>query len=438
MKSNDDLWAEIVRRLRLNLERPLNTLTETQLKVALGGRKDLRNLVSMTSINDWASPLQEKGVFVLPKSRKEWMLVHGKGYEKLEDPGEPEPFRSRLPIRLSTLTYGRGENPFLNHAYHSGLLSHFTGVSTLFETLSGRSGTSAFRFRVDGSPELRVEKGTQMDIDKGYESEDAVLLFEAKARPQKSFLIRQLYYPFRSHRDFQQTTGLKPKSIRPFVFVADPEEGTYSLWQFEWPDSEVDDYEAIRFVKARKFRIDDQTPAWDQYTGISPGSSVPEIQANDLGKVTNLPFLIPQGIDTAQKWAEHYGFALRQGNYYQAAAAALGLVTSEEGTFVLTDGGKRFVTLSPPERDKLTAVQLLKVPTINRVFIRAQERGEEGVTDAEIARIIEETQGLQGKTPGRRASTVRSWFRWLAVATGTVVVEQQRIYSRAGWEKRVK
>src|SRR5208282_4764679 len=182
MKSNDSLWAEIVQRLGLNLDQPLTTLTETQLKVALSGRKDLRNLVSMTSMEQWATPLRQKDVFVLPRSRSEWVLVHGKGYEKLDDPGEAELFQSKLPIRLTTLSYGRGENPFLNHAYHSGLLSHFTGVPTLFETLSGRSGTSAFKFRVDGIPDLNVEQGTQMDIDKGYESEDAVLLFEAKAR----------------------------------------------------------------------------------------------------------------------------------------------------------------------------------------------------------------------------------------------------------------
>jgi len=432
---NDDLWAELVEKLSLDLTRPVNFLSETQIKVSLEGRRDLRNLVSMTSLDQLATVLGSKGTFVLPKSRTEWMIVHGKGYEKLDDPGEPAVFRSHLPIRLTTLSYGRGENPFLNHAYHSGLLSHFTGVPALFETISGRSGTTEFRFRVDGSPELRVEQGTQMDIDKGYESEGDVLLFEAKARPQETFLIRQLYFPYRSHTDFQSRSG--HKRVRPFVFVADADAGTYSFWEFGWSDDF--DYEAIHSVgKPRRFRIVEKEVAKDLFTELRGRESVPEIQANDLDKVTTLPFLIPQGIDTAKKWVAYYGFGPwpRQGNYYQAAAAALGLVGSENGTFVLTDEGRQFVTMSPDQRDVWVAERLLKIPTINRVFTLAHERGAEGVGDSDIGRIIEATRGLTGKTPTRRASTVRAWFRWLAQATGTVIVEGKRIYSREGWERK--
>lgn len=436
MTRNDDLWSELIQKLRLDLTRPVNFVDEAQIKVTLGGRRDLRNLVSMTSGDQLAKVLGENNAFVLPRSRTEWMIVHGKGYQPLEEPTEIETFPSNLSVKLTTLSYGRGENPFLNHAFHSGLLSSFTSVSVLWETLSGRSGTPEFHFRIDGRPgleDLKVERGTQVEIDKGYEGEHEVLLFEGKARPQETLLIRQLYYPFRSQREFQERTGRK--RVRSFVFVADPGADTYSIWEFEWTDP--GDYEAIRLVgKPRRFRIVERAIQSDEFTGISGDKSIPEIQANDLDKVTNLPFLIPQGVDTAAKWGQHYGFAVRQGNYYESAAAALGLVENQNGTFVLTPEGKRFVTLSPPERDKLTAERLLKVPTINRVFSLSRVKGSEGVTDVDIARIIERTRGLRGTTPNRRASTVRSWFRWLAVATGAVIVEGQRIYSKAGWEQR--
>jgi len=430
---NDSLWAELVEKLPIDLSQPVNILNETQLKVSLGGRRDLRNLVSMTTEDQLAPVLGSRGTFVLPKSRTEWMIVHGKGYESLDDPGEPIVFHSRLPIRLTTLSYGRGENPFLNHAYHSGLLSHFTRTPTLFETISGRSGTAEFTFRVDGSPELKVEQGTQMDIDKGYESAEDILLFEAKARPQATFLIRQLYYPYRSHQDFQMRSG--HKRVRPFVFVADPDGGTYSVWEYGWIDDH--DYEAIKQVgRPCRFQIVEDAPPVDLLTEYRGERSTPEIQANDLDKVTALPFLIPQGIDTAKKWVAYYGFKPwpRQGNYYQSAAAALGLVQSESGIFTLTDAGRQFVTLSPDQRDKWVSERLLGVPTINRVFTLAYERGSAGVGDVDIARIISDTRGLTGTTPTRRASTVRAWFRWLAQATGAVVVQDRRIFSRTGWE----
>ena len=41
-------------------------------------------------------------------------------------------------------------------------------------------------------------------------------------------------------------------------------------------------------------------------------------------------------------------------------------------------------------------------------------------------------------TPIRRAKSVRSYMRWLGQATGTIVVEGQRIYSREGWGERAK
>jgi hypothetical protein len=434
---NDVLWASIVQKLSIDLRAPLTVLSEGQLKDALtGSRRDLRNLVSMTSEGQWATVLQDAGVFVLPKSRTEWMLVHGRGYEPLKYPAETEDFPSHQTIPLTTLAYGHSENTYLNLAYHSGLLSHFSGTATIYETVSGRSGTTGFRFWVDGARNLEVVEGTQMDVDKGYESVESVLLFEAKARPQSSFLIRQLYYPFRSHRDFQERNGMA-KRVRPFFFVADPDDSTFTIWEFEWPESSVESYEAIQPKGGpRRYRITQEDVPKDKFLEIPRDRSIPEIQANDLEKVTSLPFLIPQGVDTAAKWAKHYGFALRQGNYYQAAAAALGLVRSEEGTFVLTGDGKRFVTLSPPERDEMTAERLLRVPTINRVFLLAKERGEDGVGPSEVARVIEESQGLRGKTPARRASTVLSWFKWLGQATGTIVVDGGRIFSRGAWESR--
>ncbi|HZY69583.1 MAG TPA: AAA-associated domain-containing protein [Thermoplasmata archaeon] len=436
MTRNDDLWAELIQKLGLDLTRPVNFLNEIEIKVTLGGRRDLRNLVSMTRREQLAKVLGDSEAFVLPKSRTEWMIVHGKGYQTLDAPSETEDFRSNLSVRLTTLSYGRGENPFLNHALHSGLLSSFTGTPVLWETLSGRSGTPEFRFRMDSRPgleNLKVEQGTQVEIDKGYEAEHEVLLFEGKARPQGTFLIRQLYYPFRSQREFQERTG--HKRVRSFIFVADPDVDLYSMWEFEWTDTF--DYEAIRLVGSpRRFRIVERDVPTDELAEIEENKSIPEIQANDLEKVTTLPFLVTRGVDTAAKWAQHYQFALRQGNYYESAAAALGLVDNQNGTFVLTPEGKRFVSLQPPDRDRLTSNRLLTIPTINRVFALCRERGSEGVSDVDIARIIEETRGLRGTTPRRRASSVRAWFRWLSIATGVVVVEGRWIFSRAGWDQR--
>lgn len=433
MTKNDDLWAELATQLNIDWSKPVNKLSETELKVALGGRRDLRLLVSMDTEEKLAQILRSHNRFVLPRSRTEWAVVEGRGYQCLEDPGEPETFPSRLPVHLTTAAYGRGESRFLFHAYNSGLLSHFSGTNNLYPTIAGKGATPNFRFKIDGHGQLNVE-GAGMEVDMVFESLDpSVLLFEAKVGRKDNFLIRQLYYPYRAHRDFQESTGRK--RVRPFFFIAEPERETYSLWEFEWTDPE--DYEAIQLVagRARRYRVEEVAVDPDLYTEISPDPAVPEIQANDLSKVTTLPFLIPQGIDTAKKWADYYGFAVRQGNYYESAAEGLGLVRSDAGVFALTELGKRFVSLSPGERDELVSSRLLKIPIFNRVFNLAHERGPDGVGDSEVARMIAETRNLSGKTPSRRASSILAWFHWFARATGSIVVDERRIYSRSGWER---
>lgn len=438
MRTNDAIWDEILSKLHLDPDINQKLLGRATLRPFLVGKKDLRNLVSMTSAAECATPLRERGMFVLPKSRSEWWLVRGRGYQKLRDPLGPEDFPSRLPIHLTTLAFSRGENPFINRALHSGLLNHFSRIATpLYETISGKHGTPAFSFHVNGVKDLSVSQGTQIELDKGYESQREILLLEAKVGPQETFLIRQLYYPYRAYIRLQELAGGSIKPVRPLFFVADPTESTFTIWEYEWPErrDEFLDYEAIEEVgRGRSYRIVEVETPSDWLTEIPPEPRFPVFQANDLDKIAQFPILVSQEVDTASRWASHYGFAVRQGNYYGSAAAAFGLVVSEEGRFILTPDGRKFICLTQEERDTWIAKRLLEIPMINAVFHLMQERGSEGVGDSDISRIVKRSSRLSGTTPMRRASSIRSYFRWL-MNSGTVVVDEARIYSRDAWEQ---
>lgn len=420
-------WAELIEKLGLDIAAPVNFVTNRDIHVNLG--VEPRLLASMDSEDKLPTLFRDNGIFVVPLSRSRYAVVHGKGYHELEDAGEPQTYHARLPISLTTLAYGKGENRYLLHAYHTGLLSHISGVSSLYQTISGKMGSGTFRFRVDGSPTLDV-KGAGMELDAGFEGPRDVLLFEGKADVRRDFLVRQLYYPYRTFREW--SSG---KSIRSFFFVAEPGASIYSVWEYEWTDS--DDYESIRCRSRSRYRLVEEPTPQDWFTDITPDPSVDIVpQADDLRKVAELPLLIESGIVTAKGWANHYRITTRQGSYYREAAGALGLVRLEDGTFSLTDEGRRFVRLSPERRELLVAERLLKNPLLNKIFHLVHDKGVEGVSDAEVARIIESTSHLRGSTPNRRAKSVRSYLRWLGQATGTVVVEGQRIYSRQGWEDR--
>jgi hypothetical protein len=423
-----DLWEVLIEKLALDVSRPVNYLTASEIKVTI--HEEPRLMASMDSERSVPEFLRKNGLFVLPVSRSRYALVRGKGYHELEDPGEPVPFEVRLPIDLTSLAYGRGESRYLLHAYHAGLLSQFSGVPQMYPTVSGKMATGTFRFHVDGSPELEVTRAG-MEVDFGFEGPDDLLLFEGKAGARDTFLVRQLYYPFRTFRE------VTPKRVRPFFFVSEPDEGTYSLWEYEWVDYQTDDYEAIRFRNAQRFRLTEARAPTDALAAVSPDPSLAKVpQADDLDKVAEFPFRVLQGVSTTHEWARLKGIADRQGQYYREAAEALGLISMEGRKLTLNAEGRRFVEMPPQQRGDLLALRILRNPVMNEVFHAALARKADGLGDSDVADIIRRLSHLGGSTPLRRAQTVRAYFAWLSKTTGTVVVEGRRIYSREAWDGR--
>lgn len=423
MARKQDKWCQLVDTLHLDLTQPLNFVTAAQVKVVT--HEEPRLMAAMDSERLLPECFRQHGVFVLPVSSDRYALVHGKGYHELEPvPGEPTKFPARLPFEMATLAYGQGEGRYLLHAFHSGLLSRFTGVREMYQAVTGKMRTRAFTFRVDGSPTIEVQ-GAGMEVDAGFEGRGDVLLFEAKAQPRLTFLIRQLYYPYRA---FSQVTS---KAVRAFFFVAEPKRATYTLWEYRWADP--GDYESIKLTNAGSFLIEPEEPPVEALEAIEPDPALDIVpQADDLQKVADFPLLVNAGVKTARQWADHYGITERQGSYYREAAQALGLVKWEDGEFGLTEEGKRYVAMDPQRRADFLAGRILKNRLMNEVFRRVQRSVIVGVSKEEVARIIEGMSHLGGSTPIRRASTVLAYFRWMAQTTGAIVVKDGRIYPRQG------
>jgi hypothetical protein len=219
--TKQDKWADVVREMGLDLSKPLNYVSATEVKRIT--HEEPRLMASMDSRERLPSVFAERGLFVLPVSNGRYAIVRGRGYQELEDLGEPRTFQSRLPFEMTALAYGTGETGRILHAFHSGVLNDFTAVPEMYQVVGGKSRTSNFEFRVDGSGTISVE-GAGMEVDMGFEGRNSLILIEGKAHRRENFLIRQLYYPYRSFRDFQS------KNVRAFFFVADA--GTFSLWEY--------------------------------------------------------------------------------------------------------------------------------------------------------------------------------------------------------------
>ncbi len=429
MSKPHECWNHLVEGLGLDLSHAVNYVGAEDID-RLCNHQEPRIVASMDKESKLPESFREKGVFVLPVTNDRYAIVHGRGYHEL-DPidGEPERFHARLPFRLTTSTYGKGENRYILQAQRSGLLSHFTKTSEMFETLGGKSRVGEFKFRV-GHTELQAD-GAQMEIDKAYEGRHDVLLFEAKADHRDNFLIRQLYYPYRV------VSGITPKKVRCFFFLASPKEETYRIWEYRWKEGEEDDYEAIDLVNSGSFIIEEEEPPIETFESIEPDRLLDIVpQADDIQKIADFPLLVADGIDTSQKWADNYGITSRQGSYYREASEAFGLVSMQDSQYVLTSEGRKYVGMEPVARADFLAERILRIPLMNRVFKMLRENRTRGVGVEEIARLIEQTSHLGGTTPRRRASSVRAYFKWLAQTTGAVVFMDRRIYPRdAGLER---
>lgn len=385
-----------------------------------------RLMAKFDHLHQLPEALRRRNLFLLPVRNGEYALLRGQGYHVLEPCPPPCEFPSRAEFSLRTLEQGLSESQYLDLAYHSGLLSHFTGVATLFPTIRGRKRAPRFSFRVAG--QLLEVEGVQVEVDAGYEGPREVLILEAKIGEPADFHLRQLYYPFRFW------SRLTPKPVRPIFFTFSPQEGVIRLreYLFDPPDC----YRAPRLVRAAAYRLcprRGRLPVQKAMAGQALG--VP--QADDLEKVARLPFLVSEGLDQPARVAEALGFSPRQGGYYAEACQMLGLIGMAQGRLHLTGAGRDYVEMGVEPRHEFLARLVLELPIMRRALVELLLSPSRRLEQSALEELVVRESALAGSTAARRAGTLRRWFAWLGRALGVVRVGRNsiRLLSPAGSEE---
>ena len=378
MTTIDDGWKRIVDACNIDLNKPLNYL-DMSLIQKYGG-KDVRLLLSIESEERLPKVFKEKGVFVVPVSTKKVAIVRGNGFHNVEEISKIESHKTSFSFPASVL-HSEGESKYIDYAYSCGLISKFTGKSNLHLGFHGKRRTS-FSFRVDGNGTLKVEQA-QIEVDTSFEDDNDFFLLEGKSKVPRSFNVRQLYYPFKTFEH-----ELERKHIKNIFFAYDHKEMAYCLWQYRFKDP--DDYEQIELVKSAKFKIEPTTEVTPlKNYEVSP-VKMGAIQANDIFKLMELPFLIHDGVDDARRVAEHFQFAVRQSSDHRQGMERLGFV-SERGTrYVLTDVGEDFTKMPVEERTKFFLKKLFEYPPVNEIVRRllSGESVSNADLDVIVARVI--------------------------------------------------
>lgn len=367
---------------------------------------------------------------ILPITRGDYYISHINAYHNFEsDTSEITYLTAPEHIRSLDVTSINSESKALNMAYISGILADFLEDERLLPTVSGRMSSESFVFYAnivgeavnDEDSAVKVEN-SQIEIDGAYEGIKSLALMEAKRDLTDNFLIRQLYYPFRT---WQQKMDEKP--VRPVFLIYS--NSIFYLYEYRFTD--LQHYNSLELVKHKRYCLEDTHISAEDVQKVlktvrfkkEPNIQFP--QANSFERVINICELLYINDVEKNFITEEYSFDARQSSYYLDAARYLGLVDKSEDLdghdcYTLTKLGKSLFSMSYKQRQLKLIETILSYKSFYLTY-EAYRNNNEMPSKAEIvsyirkAGVVDPKTGLpySDSTNKRRASTVSAWIRWI-------------------------
>lgn len=362
----------------------------------------------------------ENNLRILPVTRGEYVIGNFEVYQNidldydnmnLEEVNFPNWIESVNPKNLYS------ETAALNGAFISGIINDIVEKDKIVSTVGGRMSTKTFDFNINSvtnrsNQNIKVEN-SQCEIDGGYETEDSLILIEAKNSFSKDFLVRQLYYPYRLWNKKLS------KKIIPIFMIYSNDIFSFFVYEFENPNH----YNSLRLTKQKNYVIKDKKINFEDIERIFSSVKIkneptyaPFPQANSFVRVLDLlQALYIENLDI-EDISTRYDFDKRQADYYSAAARYLNLVYKDNDKFKLTVKGQKIMDMNKRERNLILVESILEHKIFYNAFEMFLRHGEVRVKD--IAQMmlnnIDSIYNVSSKdTVERRASTVFRWIKWI-------------------------
>ncbi|AMN66457.1 AAA-associated domain-containing protein [Psychrobacter sp. P11G5] len=433
---NDDAWEKIFEKDRLleKLESEgefiitserINDIRQSRLMTKFDSRKDLPRI------------FKDNKLSILPISRGSYKVGKFDIFHDFEDYDTPKRTdkiqEQNFPNFIETINPNliTSESTAILCADLCSILSDFTEADELYSTISGRMGSGDFNFQIDElhrSFDFEV-RGSQIEIDAGYETHDSIYLVEAKNVLSKDFVVRQVYYPYRTWLN----KGLN-KKIRNIYL-------TYSNGIFYTREYLFEDFsnpKSIKLVKSSRYSIINKELTVEYLKELLKGhlpkpnsQGAPFPQADDFNKVVNLCEELAKtcssysGEDVHEnderglhkkEIADIYDFDRRQADYYANAARYLGLVSIERGIVRLTELGREVIQL-PLTKKQIKFVELILSckPFAEVLKLYLKKTGNLSIDDVQdtVEACNVENLNRNSDTFYRRCLTVKSWVEWI-------------------------
>lgn len=366
---------------------------------------------------------KENNLAILPITSNSYMIARFQTYMKFEKTEDEEIIKINFPEYIQSLDYNNitSEALAINCAYITQILEDFLDEEDLVPTISGKMGSGNFEFKIKNKENkneyINVSvHNSRIEIDGGFEGVKSLALIEAKNVISEDFLVRQLYYPYRLWKSKIN------KPVRPIYMVYS--NGIFNVYEYRFDND--DDYSSIKFVKSKKYSIEDTElniqDIQTVFNNINEFVKEPEIafpQADSFDRVINLCELLLDESKTKNEITENYAFDERQTNYYTDAGRYLGLINKDRNDgniiFELTEMGKRILNLRYKQRQLEFVKFILKHKVFYeylRLYFERTERPSLFDT-IDIMKHCDLYNVESDSTYKRRASTIRGWIEWI-------------------------
>ena len=361
---------------------------------------------------------EKNSLAILPITRGDYIISSFSAYKEFENIST-DIQRVSIPTHLQSLIpkFLLSESIALNCANACGILKDFLEDDEITPTVNGRMSSGSFKFEITtmmGNLPLSVNN-SQIEIDAAYEGINYLSLFEAKKDLSDDFLIRQLYYPFRTW------CSRVTKPIKTVFLIFS--NGIFYLYQYQFND--INNYNSLQLVKQKNYTISQIISLQDiediiKSTPVEPEPEIAFPQANSMLRIINLMELLMEKALSKQDITSKYAFDERQTNYYTDAGRYLGLINkardqSGKIVFNLTNLGVHIMGLEFRERQLAIVRQILKHKVFNETLKLHLQCGEmpDGQT---VIKIMKESNLYKVESDStflRRSSTIMRWVEWI-------------------------
>ncbi|MDJ0553880.1 MAG: hypothetical protein QNJ68_05490 [Microcoleaceae cyanobacterium MO_207.B10] len=222
MSKNDVAWKKLFDEYKILEE--VNKNGYFQIKASqINQERESRLMAKFDHIVNLQKIFRDNNLSILPMSRSQYIIGHFDTDLPVQYNPEIEIIPWQFPPDIESIDYRNlySENSALLCAFNLGIIDDLVGAEAKF-TISGRMSTGSFKFSIINSqanqPYSINFENYQCEIDAGFETDNYLILIEAKNYKVEDFLIRQLYYPYRLWLEKISKKVVSCCAFKPLIF----------------------------------------------------------------------------------------------------------------------------------------------------------------------------------------------------------------------------